>query len=74
MITIILLILFGLGFGTMWAQQKFKIFEKDADGHFQKVHYKPIVFAVLALVFIFLQPYEMKKIEAGYQGLLVNTR
>ena len=40
----------------MWAQQKFKIFEKDADGHFQRVHYKPIVFVVLALVFVFLQP------------------
>ena len=29
MITIILLILFGLGFGTMWAQQKFKIFNTE---------------------------------------------
>jgi len=72
MITIILLIIFALAFGTMWAQKKFNIVERDADGHLQRVNYKPIVFAVLALVFIFLQPYEMKKIEAGYQGLLVN--
>lgn len=72
MITIIFLVLFGLVFGTMWAQKKFKIIERNEDGHFQKINYKPIVFAVLALLFIFIQPYEMKKIEAGYQGLLVN--
>jgi regulator of protease activity HflC (stomatin/prohibitin superfamily) len=72
MITIILLVLFGLVFGTMWAQKRFNIIEKNTDGHFQKINYKPIVFSILALFFIFFQPYEMKKIEAGYQGLLVN--
>ncbi len=72
MITIILLVLFALAFGTMWAQKKFQFIERNADGLFIKVHYKPIVTAVLVLLFIFLQPYEMKKIEAGYQGLLVN--
>lgn len=72
MITIILLIVFGLLFGTMWAQKRFNIVERDSDGDFLKINYKPIVFGVLALLFIFLQPYEMKKIEAGYQGLLVN--
>lgn len=72
MITIILIILFVLVFGAMWAQKKFKFIERDADGHFQRVVYKPILIAVLAFLFIMLQPYEMKKIEAGYQGLLVD--
>lgn len=65
------MILTALVFGTMWAQKKFQIVERDENGSLQKVHYKPIVFAVVAVVFIVLQPYEMKKIEAGYQGLLV---
>jgi len=72
MITIILLVVFGLLFGIMWAQKRFNIIEKDSDGRLVRVHYKPVVFAVMALPFIFLQPYEMKKIEAGYQGLLVD--
>src|SRR5688572_550496 len=72
MITIILLVLFALIFGTMWAQKRFQFIEREADGTFIKIHYKPIVLAICTLLFIFLQPYEMKKIEAGYQGLLVN--
>ncbi|HEY0047078.1 MAG TPA: SPFH domain-containing protein [Flavobacterium sp.] len=72
MITVILLVIFGLAFGTLWAQKRFNFIEKDGDGNLIRVHYKPIVFAVTGLVFIFLQPYEMKKIEAGYQGLLVD--
>jgi regulator of protease activity HflC (stomatin/prohibitin superfamily) len=72
MITVILLVIFGLTFGTLWAQKRFNFIEKDGDGNLIRVHYKPIVFAVTGLVFIFLQPYEMKKIEAGYQGLLVD--
>ncbi len=72
MITIILLVLFVLISGTMWAQKRFNFIERDTDGTFVRVHYKPIVLAILALIFIFVQPYEMKKIEAGYQGLLVN--
>lgn len=72
MITIILLVAFCLIFGMMWAQKKFRIIERDADGNLQKINYQPIVLAILSLLFIFLQPYEMKKIEAGYQGLLVN--
>lgn len=72
MITIILLILTCLTFGILWAQKRFNVIEKDSNGRFVKVHYKPIVFAVVALLFIFTQPYEMTKIEAGYQGLLVD--
>lgn len=72
MITVILLVLFALVFGAMWAQKKFKFVERNADGHFVRIAYKPIVITVLAILFIILQPYEMKKIEAGYQGLLVD--
>lgn len=72
MITIILLVLLCLVFGTLWAQKRFNVVEKDTDGHLIRVNYKPVVFAIMALLFVFLQPYEMKKIEAGYQGLLVN--
>lgn len=72
MITVILLVVACLIFGTMWAQRKFRIIERDDNGAFVKIHYKPIVLAVLTLLFIILQPYEMNKIEAGYQGLLVN--
>ncbi len=72
MITIALLVLTALVFGMMWAQKRFQVIERHPDGSLQRINYKPIVFAVLAVVFIILQPYEMKKIEAGYQGLLVN--
>ncbi len=72
MITIVLLIISTLIFGILWAQKKFNVIEKDGDDNFLKMNYKPIVFAVLTLLFIFFQPYEMKKIEAGYQGLLVD--
>lgn len=72
MITVILLVLFALVLGAMWAQKKFRIVERDAAGKLVKVNYKPIVVAVLALLFIVLQPYEMSKVEAGYQGLLVD--
>ncbi len=72
MITTILLVAFVLILGTMYAQKRFRIIEKNAEGEFQKINYKPIVFSIVALLFIFVQPYEMKKIEAGYQGLLVD--
>src|SRR5688572_30103104 len=72
MITTILLIVFGLVFGVMWAQKRFRIIERGHDGKLIKIHYQPIVFAVFFLLIILLQPYEVKKIEAGFQGLLVN--
>jgi len=66
MVTIILLIAFCLIVGTMLAQRKFKIIQ---DG---RLNYGTIVFSIIGLLFIFFQPYEVKKIEAGFQGLLVN--
>ncbi len=69
MITIILLLITGFIFITMWAQKRFNIVERDGNGRLIRLNYKPIV---LTIVVILVQPYEMKKIEAGHQGLLVD--
>lgn len=72
MITVGLLVIVALIFGMMWAQKRFNIVQRDADGHLVRVNYKPVVFLILAVILIIVQPYEVKKIEAGYQGLLVD--
>jgi len=72
MITIILLIVFAIIVGTMIAQKRFSFITKDEYGRFDGIKYKPIVFSIIALLFIFFQPYSLGKIDAGHQGLLVN--
>lgn len=53
MITVILLVLLALVIGTMWAQEKFHIVQRDNDGQLVKVNYKPIVFAVAGFFLFF---------------------
>lgn len=81
MITAILIILFLVIWGTFIAQKRFKILSKEiiADANVRggyreeiRFNYKPIVLLVAGFLFIMFQPYGMKKIEAGYQGLKVN--
>lgn len=72
MITLVLLLIISLVFVILLMQKQFKIIEKNPGGQIIKVNYKPIVIAVIALFLILIQPYEIKKIEAGYQGLLVD--
>lgn len=75
MITLLLFIVFAIVIGFMAAQKRFKIFEQvKVDGYNTKlvINYKLIVFSVFSLLLIVFQPYSVKKIEAGYQGLLVN--
>lgn len=71
MITVILLIAFAIVFGTLFAQKKLNLVEKLPNGDL-KLNYKPLVFAALTLIVIVLQPYSLKKVEAGYKGLAVN--
>jgi len=81
MVTIILLVIFLIIWGAFVAQKRFKILSTQAiaDANVRggyreetKFNYKPIVLLIVGLLFIFLQPYSMKKIEAGYKGLRVN--
>jgi hypothetical protein len=81
MITTILLIVFLIVWGAFIAQKRFKIFttttiaDVNARGGYREeinFNYKPVVFLIVGLLFIFFQPYGMDKIEAGYQGLKVN--
>lgn len=88
MITTILLVLFLVVAGALIAQKKFKVIEKiqkpnpnytEGYGNRQpqyleefKLNYKLLVFLIVGLLGIMFQPYGMKKVEAGYQGLKVN--
>jgi len=71
MVTTILLIIFVVVFGALFAQKKLTLIETLPDGNL-KFHYKPVVAAVVFLLLILLQPYSLKKVEAGYKGLAVN--
>ncbi|APZ82870.1 hypothetical protein [Flavobacterium phage FL-1] len=70
MVTTILLIVFAIIVGALIAQKKFKIIQVEDNSEKIIVNYKLIVFSVLALISIFLQPYALGKIDAGHQGLL----
>lgn len=81
MLTSILMVVFLLFVGAMFAQKRFKIFEKVDTGQTNRnddpiyetrMNFKPIIITVVGLLLILFQPYSVKKIEAGYQGLLVN--
>lgn len=81
MLSIILLIILLSVWGALFAQKKFKIVEhyevpSTYSGSYPekklRVNFKPIVVLVIGLFIICFQPYSVKKIETGYQGLLVN--
>lgn len=78
MFTILLLLIFGAIYGFYLAQNKFKIISQvPVEGGYHGdtklvIRYTPIVIGVVGLFIILFQPYSIKKIEAGYQGLLVN--
>jgi len=80
MLTSVLLLVFGIVFGLFYAAKKFKVVMQVPDARYAtgsgktitQINYKPIVVAVLGLLLILFQPFSVKKIEAGYQGLLVN--
>lgn len=75
MITIVLLLVFAIIIGFLMAQKKFKIVEYVKVDEYRsnlKINFGLVVFSVISVLIILLQPYAVKKIEAGYQGLLVN--
>jgi len=71
MLTSILLVIFILIFGGLILQNKLHIIVRRT-GADTVLNYKAIAIGIVCLVVIFIQPYALKKIEAGYQGLLVN--
>lgn len=72
MITGILLIIGILFFATLFVQKKITLIERSNTGKILNVNFKIVLAAVTIFILIMVQPYEIKKIEAGYQGLLVD--
>jgi hypothetical protein len=81
MFTFILLVAFLAAWGAFVAQSKFKIIQKEVDPNSRsmtnpdyrlRINYKPVVFLIAGLIIIAVQPYSVKKIETGYQGLCVS--
>lgn len=70
MVTIFLLVIFAIIVAFLTAQKKFNIIQLDERGNVEKINHKPIVFSIICLLIIFLQPYSLGKIDAGHQGLL----
>lgn len=71
MVTTILITLFLIVLFFLSAKRKLEILKKESNGQ-RYFNVKQFLYCVAVLILIFLQPYAIKKIEAGYQGLLVN--
>ncbi|MFH6944639.1 SPFH domain-containing protein [Flavobacterium sp. FlaQc-50] len=71
MVTLILLALFLLTVAFLSAKRQLKLLQKDQQGD-RYLNVKLLIYYSVFLIIIFFQPYAVKKIEAGYQGLLVN--
>lgn len=71
MITTILLAIFIISLVMLFAKRRLTLISQDAQGN-ARFNIKLFMSCFAILIFIFFQPFSVKKIEAGYQGLLVN--
>lgn len=71
MVTIILLIILFAVIGILLAKKKLAIINKSTRGD-EEFNFKLIIYTLIIVFIILMQPMSVKKIETGYQGLLVN--